>query len=105
MDKLLTCGEALALSHLPMDREGQIGYFAECLLGGVHGVAVGDLMASFDANAHWAPDLARHFHRAAEGERERFMRATSLDERRYLDRFGTAPAPSLAPLLKLASNG
>jgi hypothetical protein len=103
MEKLLTCGEALALTHLPMDREGQIGYFAECLLGGVHGVAVGDLMASFDANADWTPDLARHFHRAAHGERERFMRATSLEERRYVERFGDAPAPSLARLLKLAS--
>jgi hypothetical protein len=102
MAKLLTCGEALALTHLPMDRDGQIGYFAECLLGGIHGVAVGDLMASFDANADWTPALARHFHRAARGERERFMRATSLDERRYVDRFGDAPAPSLAPLLKLA---
>jgi len=101
MAKLLTCGEALALTHLPMDREGQIGYFAECLLGGVHGVAVGDLMASFDADADWAPDLARHFHRAARGERERFLRATSLDERRYLERFGD----TLAPLLKLASSG
>jgi hypothetical protein len=103
MVKLLTCGEALVLTHLPMDREGQIGYFAECLLGGLHGVAVGDLMASFDANADWAPDLARHFHRAADGERERFLRATSLSARAYLARFGDAPAPSLAPLLALAS--
>ena len=79
MAKLLTCEEALALTHLPMDREGQIGYFAECLLGGVHGVAVGDLMANFDADADWAADLARHFHRAAAGEHERFLRATSLD--------------------------
>lgn len=105
MEKLLTCGEALALTHLPMDREGQIGYFAECLLGGVHGVAVGDLMASFDANTDWAGDLARHFHRAAQGERERFMHATSLNERSYIERFGDAPAPSLTPLLKLASFG
>jgi hypothetical protein len=104
MEKLLTCGEALALTHLPLDREGQIGYFAECVLGGVHGVAVGDLMASFDADAEWAPDLARHFHRAAQGEHERFLRATALDERRYLDRFGDAPAPSLTPLLNLASD-
>jgi hypothetical protein len=103
MDKLLTCGEALALTHLPMDREGQIGYFAECVLGGVHGVAVGDLMAGFDANAPWASDLMRHFKRAATGERARFLRATSLDEARYLERFGGTPAPWLAPLLKLAS--
>jgi hypothetical protein len=102
MEKLLTCGEALALTHLPMDREGQIGYFAECLLGGLHGVAVGDLMASFDANADSTPALARHFHRAAQGERERFLRATSLNERTYVDRFGDGPAPSLAPLLRLA---
>jgi hypothetical protein len=102
VEKLLTCGEALALTHLPIDREGQIGYFAECLLGGIHGVAVGDLMASFDPDAEWTPDLARLFHRAAHGEHERFLRATSLDERCYLDRFGDAPAPSLAPLLNLA---
>ena len=101
MDKLLTLGEALALTHLPMDSEGQIGYFAECLLGGIHGVAVGDLMASFDADSAWARDLARHFHRAAQGERERFLRATSISERDYLARFGDAPAPSLAPLLRL----
>ena len=62
-------------------------------------------MASFDANADWSADLARHFHRAAQGERERFLRATSLSERDYFDRFGDAPAPSLAPLLKLESNG
>jgi len=105
MDRLLTCAEALALTHLPMDREGQIGYFAECLLGGLHGVAVGDLMASFDADANFTRELARHFHRAAQGEHERFLRATSLDERRYVDRFGDTPPPSLAPLLKLASNG
>jgi len=102
MDKLLTLGEALALTHLPMDREGQIGYFAECLLGGVHGVAVGDLMASFDADSEWAPDLARHFHRAANGERERFLGATSISERDYVERFGAAPAPALAPLLRIA---
>jgi hypothetical protein len=59
-------------------------------------------MASFDADSEWAPDLARHFRRAANGERERFLRATSLDERRYLERFGDVPAPSLAPLLGLA---
>ena len=104
MDKLLTLGEALALNHLPMDREGQIGYYAECILGGVHGIAVGDLMASFDAVAPFSADLARHFHRAAEGERARFIRATSLDERRYGDRFGDTPAASLGPLLKLASH-
>ena len=104
MEKLLTCSEALALTHLPMDREGQIGYFAECLLGGVHGVAVGDLMANFDADAPWAADLARHFRKASQGEHERFLRATSLDEGRYVERFGDAPAPSLAPLLKLASD-
>jgi hypothetical protein len=102
MDKLLTLGEALALTHLPMDRAGQIGYFAECLLGGVHGIAVGDLMARFDADSEWTPELARHFHRAANGERERFLRATSISERAYVERFGNAPAPSLAPLLRLA---
>ena len=102
MESLLPIGEALALSHLPIEGEGQIGYFAECVLGGLHGISVSDLMAGFDANAKWTPDFVRHFRRAAEGERERFMRATGLDEPRYRDRFGDAPDQSLAPLLKLA---
>jgi hypothetical protein len=102
MESQVTVGEAIALSHLPIEREGQIGYFAECVLGGMHGIAVADLMTGFDPNAEWAPELARHFHRAAQGERARFMRATLLDESRYLDRFGDTPDPSLAPLLKLA---
>jgi hypothetical protein len=102
MESLLPIGEALALSHLPIEGEGQIGYFAECVLGGLHGIAIGDLMTGFDANAKWTPDLVRHFRRAAEGERERFMRATGLDENQYRDRFGDAADPSLAPLLKLA---
>ncbi len=101
MEKLLDCGAALALTHLPMDRAGQLGYFAECLLGGVHGIAVGDLMVPFDADAPWTPELVRHFQRAATGERERFLRATALEERTYLERFGGTPAPSLEPLLKL----
>jgi hypothetical protein len=60
-------------------------------------------MASFDAEASWTADLARHFQRAAQGERERFLRATSLSEHDYLARFGESPAPSLAPLLKFAA--
>jgi len=102
MESLLTIGEALGVSHLPIEGDGQLGYFAECVLGGLRGIAVGDLMAGFDANAKWAPELGRHFRRAAVGERERFMRATGLDENRYRDRFGDNPDPSLAPLLKLA---
>jgi hypothetical protein len=105
MEALVGCGDALTLAHLKVDREGQIGYFAECILGGLHGIAVGDLLNGFDADCEWSGDLARHFRRAAEGERERFIRATSLDERTYLARFGVTPAPSLKPLLKLAGLG
>ncbi len=98
-----TLAEALALAHMDVDRPGQIGYFAECLLGGLHGVAVGDLMNGFDAASEWGRELARHFGRVAEREREHFLGATSLDERTYRKRFGHHPASALEPLLKAAS--
>src|SRR6202050_2129179 len=47
MESLLTIGEALGVSHLPIEGDGQLGYFAECVLGGLHGIAVAVMMAGF----------------------------------------------------------
>ena len=100
MDRLLTLEEALRREIPDFDRAGQIRYYAECLLGGLHGLAVGDL--AFNPDASWAHELADRFAMVATGERARFIEATSLDTARYASRFHS-PHESLAPLLKLAS--
>jgi hypothetical protein len=104
MDRLLSLEEAVGLALPDFDRAGQIGYYAECLLGGLHGIAVGDLAERFDAGADWGLELAQHFERVAVGERARFIEATSLDHARYEDRFHSRHE-SLAAILRLASVG
>ncbi len=106
MASLHTLPSALAISALPIDRAGQIGYFAECLLGAMHGLAVGDLLGDFDPESGWARELALALARAAERETERFIEATSLDRAGYRSRFAAGrPDPALAPLLTLARLG
>jgi len=102
MDRLLSLDESMRTEISGFDRAGQIGYYAECVLGGLHGVDVGDLAQGFDADAGWVRDLAAHLGPIAAGERERFLEATSIDATRYGVRFSSQPAPSLAALLKLA---
>ncbi|HEX4211416.1 MAG TPA: hypothetical protein VHY56_13550 [Candidatus Binataceae bacterium] len=105
MDRLLTLGEALAHPTFDMDPHGQVGYYLECLLGGYHGIDVSDLVIALcpkpdaaDAEAV-QPDLAGLFAVVTTGERERFQRATSLDEGRYASAFGGQPHPALDSLL------
>lgn len=102
MDRLLGIGEALALDTLHIERDGQLGYFVECLLGGLHGIAVGDLVADLDATSELARELATHLANGARGEHERFFSATSLAAARYRERCGPSSDPSLAALIKLA---
>src|SRR5277367_201595 len=42
IDRLLSIGESMRVEFPGFDRCGQIGYCAECILGGLHGVDVGD---------------------------------------------------------------
>ncbi|HXW83243.1 MAG TPA: hypothetical protein VEJ86_02470, partial [Candidatus Binataceae bacterium] len=79
----------------------QIGYFAECLLGGLHGVSVGDLLTEFDPLTPWAAELAARFGAAAVAEHQRFLEATALPDHRFRERFGPQDS-ALAPLLALA---
>jgi hypothetical protein len=102
MDRLLGIGEALALDRLQIEREGQLGYFVECLLGGLHGIAVGDLIADLDATSELAREIAARLGAVAIGEHQRFLSATSLEAVRYRERCGRSSDPSLAALLKLA---
>ena len=102
IDRLLSLEETLRLELPDFDRAGQIGYYAECLLGGLHGVAVGDLAYRFDPQAEWARELADHFARVAAGERARFIEATSLSDAQYAEKFPRRHE-SLAELLNLAN--
>jgi hypothetical protein len=87
MDRLLSMREAMEVRSFEIDREGQAGYFAECVLGGMHGLAVDDLMTDVDLETEWGTELMRRFMLAAPGELERFMRASSLDDARYRAQF------------------
>jgi hypothetical protein len=102
--ELLDMESALAFDGFALDRERQIGYFAECLLGGIHGVPVADLIGEYDGEALWEQELAGALARLAPGEAQRFMRATSLDRRTYEARFAAAE-PALARLLKAGGLG
>jgi hypothetical protein len=103
MATLHSLPSSLGVATMPIDRGEQIGYFAECVLGAIHGLAVGDLMGGFDPESAWAQDLAACIAHAAAGETERFIEATSLDRTRYRRRFAAGQAdPALAPLLTLA---
>jgi len=102
MDRLLTLDESMRVEISGFDRVGQIGYYAECLLGGLHGVDVGDLTAGFDAEAACVSELAAHLGPIAAGERERFLAATSIDAQRYRERFSRTRPANLATLFKLA---
>jgi len=62
------------------DRAGQAGYFAECVLGGMHGLAVDDLMTDLDLETDWGGELMRRFMLAAPGELERFIAAKAQAE-------------------------
>jgi len=93
MDRLLTLAEALRIETFDLDRDGQVGYYVECLLGGFHGLEIADLARDLDQDLQHA--LHPRFTHVARGERERFLRATSLDESRYRGAFGDTPHASL----------
>jgi hypothetical protein len=98
----LSLPQALALSHFKVDRTGQIGYFVECLLGGLHGLGTADLMHGLDLTLSWGSELARMFAGAAADELGHFLAATSLSPDRYRALFGAASVPELRPLLSAA---
>jgi hypothetical protein len=98
MDRLLTLDEALEVKCIELDRAGQLGYFVECVLGGLHGLGVGDLLAGIDLESPTGRELVRMFSAASMDERSRFMMATSLSEEEYRRRFVARPDLSVAPL-------
>jgi hypothetical protein len=90
MDRLLGLSEALTVRSFALDREGQVGYFVECVLGGLHGLGIADLLDGLDGDALLAADLERRISATLHDERAFFMEATSLDEARYRHNFAGA---------------
>jgi len=99
MDRLLTLDEALAVASLGIDRAGQLGYFIECILGGLHGLAVADLIAGVNFDAPAGRDLVRMFAGATAAEPGHFLTATALTPAQYHERFTGDPHPSIATLI------
>jgi hypothetical protein len=100
MNRLLTLAEALRIETFELDRDGQVGYYVECLLGGFHGLEIADLARDLDQELQQA--LHPRITHVARGERERFLLATSLDESRYRGAFGGTPHASLHRFLDYA---
>lgn len=100
MDRLLALDEALTLTNLALDRDGQVGYFVECLLGGLHGLGVGDLLMGIATGAQVTIDFMQPLQDAVPLERALFLQATSLDETRYRRNFPGMPLEALQALFE-----
>jgi hypothetical protein len=98
MDRLLGLGEALKITTLALDHDGQVGYFVECVLGGLHGLGVGDLAAGLSLADGFEVDFGRWMAGAVPLERELFLQATSLDETSYRKNFPGVPTRELQAL-------
>jgi len=105
IERVMPIREALARKEFDIDRAGQLEYVAECLLGGFHGLDVGDLVESLDPETELTRDLANRIARAAEREHELFAQATSLDADRYRARFTSPRHRGVEALLKLGAIG
>jgi hypothetical protein len=88
MDRLLALHEALRVASFDLDHDGPLGYFVECILGGLHGLGVHDLVGGFGPDTETLSMLAERMTPALPLERSLFMSATSLDEKRYRRTFG-----------------
>ena len=98
MDRLLGLQEALTIKTLALDHDGQVGYFVECVLGGIHGLGIGDLLAGMSAAGRLGGDFAQRLTDAVPLELEFFLQATSLDETRYRKSFTGIPTQGLQAL-------
>ena len=97
MDRLLGLSEALAVDSFQLDHVGQVGYFVECLLGGLHGLAVADLAAGLEPASPLGREVSQGLRAALPRERALFMEATSLDEAAYRRAFDCAIDERLRP--------
>ena len=89
IDRLMTLEQALAFERIEIDALGQLGYFMECILGGAHGLFVGDLLAGLEEARERLEQLAELLRRALDDEHRHFLDATTLTAPRYRATFGT----------------
>ncbi len=99
IDRLMTLEQALAFKRLEIEPAGQLGYFLECILGGAHGLFVGDLLAGMDGATE---QLARLLKQAIEDEQRHFLDATALSAANYRNTFGTIAQSGIESLFELA---
>ena len=100
MDRLLGLDEALKITTLALDHDGQVGYFVECVLGGLHGLGVADLVAGLPLADGFGPDFARRVAGAVPLEHQLFLQATSLDETGYRKGFPGVPTRAVQALFE-----
>jgi hypothetical protein len=99
IDRLMSLEEALKFTRLEIEPAGQLGYFLECILGGAHGLFVGDLLAELNgATVALAQLLAQVF----DDEHRHFLDATALTAARYRQIFGGVTQGGIARLLEMA---
>jgi hypothetical protein len=70
--------------------EDQLTYFLSCLLGGVHGINVRDLLTPVREERTLAERLWGQLHQRLAVEREQFLAVTSLSREHYQRAFGDA---------------
>ena len=97
MDRLLSLDDALRIESFALDRDGQVGYYVECLMGGIHGLDVADLARGIDPASVVGSDLAGRIAVTLPKERALFLEATSLDESRYRRAFAGLTDDRLTP--------
>jgi hypothetical protein len=102
IDRLMTLEEALKFERLEIDPAGQLGYFLECILGGAHGLFVGDLIGGLNGSKD---SLAALLAQVFSDERRHFLAATALSEARYCQTFGTVSAGGIQSLIEMAGIG
>jgi len=100
MARLLGLREALAVTSLPLDHDGQLGYYVECMLGGLHGLAIEDLVAGLERADGLAENFVRRLAATVPLEYELFLQATSLDEKAYRSIFPGVPVDGVQALFR-----
>jgi hypothetical protein len=102
IDRLMTLEQALAFKRIEIDALGQLGYFLECILGGAHGLFVGDLLAGLEDARERLGQLASLLQVMLDDEQRHFLDATALTAPRYRATFGTISQSGIEHLFEHA---
>jgi hypothetical protein len=75
--------------------EDQLAYFLSCLMGGVHGIGMHDLLATVSEEPPLATELSGRIGQVMDKEREHFLATVGLTPQEY-HRFFGQPESALA---------